>query len=103
MVAVLRPLCWFRPSPRELVVHSPKWSTGSRLFPAFDPVSASSLGASGPLAPTFSGLLTQFRPPPRELVVHSTEWSTGSRLFRAFDPVSAPSQGASGPLDGVVH
>ena len=66
------------------MVHSSEWATGSRLFPAFDPVSASSLGASGPLAHTFSGLLTQFRPPPRELVVHSTEWTTGSNKSPAL-------------------
>ena len=43
-------LTQFRPLPRELVVHSSKWTTGSRLFQAFDLVSASSRGASGPLA-----------------------------------------------------
>ncbi len=49
------------------MVHSLKWTTGSRLF----------------------GLLSRILPFPEELVVHSTEWSTGSRLFLASDPVSA--------------
>ena len=71
------------PLTKELVVHSPKWTTGSRLFLAFDSVSAFSLGASGPLARAFSELLTHFRALPRELVVHSSEWTTSSRLFGA--------------------
>jgi len=33
----------------ELVVHSTEWTTGSQLFRAFDPVSALSRAASGPL------------------------------------------------------
>ena len=32
------------------MVHSPEWSTGSRLFRAFDLVAALFRGASGPLA-----------------------------------------------------
>ena len=53
----------FLPEP---VVHSTKWSTGSRLLPCFAP---------------FSQVLT-------ELVVHSTEWSTDSRLLPRFAPLS---------------
>ena len=49
MVAGWGLLTRFPPPPRELVVHSPKWTTGSRLFLAFGPVSALSQGASGPL------------------------------------------------------
>ena len=71
----------FPPVPRELVVHSKEWTTGSHLFGAFDLVSATFRGASGPL----------------DGVVH---WLTA---FRAFDLVSALFPGASGPLDGVVH
>ena len=63
------------------MVHSTEWTTGSRLFGDFDPVSALSQGASGPL----------------DGVVH---WLT---TFRAFDLVSALFPGASGPLDGVDH
>ena len=63
------------------MVHSTEWATGSRLFGAFDLVSAFSRGASGQL----------------DGVVH---WLTA---FRAFDLVSALFPGASGPLDGVVH
>ena len=98
----------FQPSPGELVVHSPEWSTGSHLFRAFDPVSASSQGASGPLSRVVHWLATfrAFDPVsafslgasgPLSKVDH---WLSA---FRAFDPVSAPSQGASGPLDGVDH
>ena len=39
----------FPPVPRELVVHSKEWTTGSHLFGAFDLVSATFRGASGPL------------------------------------------------------
>ena len=67
--------------PEELVVHSKEWTTGSHLFGAFDLVSATFRGASGPL----------------ERVDH---WLTA---FKAFDPVSALFRGASGPLDGVDH
>ena len=42
-------LTLFQPFHEELVVHSLKWTTSSRLFLAFDPVSALSQGASGPL------------------------------------------------------
>ena len=63
------------------MVHSTEWATGSRLFGAFDLVSAFSRGASGPL----------------DGVVH---WLT---TFRAFGLVSALFPVASGPLDGVVH
>ena len=42
-------LAWFRALSGELVVHSKEWTTGSRLFGAFDPVSATFRGASGPL------------------------------------------------------
>ena len=63
------------------MVHSKEWSTGSRFFLAFDPVSAFFQGASGPL----------------ERVVH---WLAA---FQAFGLVSAFFQGASGPLDGVDH
>ena len=67
MVAGCGLLTRLLPSHRELVVHSPEWSTGSRLFQAFDSVSAPSLGASGPLS-------------------RVDHWLTA---FRAFDPVSA--------------
>ena len=40
----------FQPLPRELVVHSKEWATGSHLFQAFDTVSALFQAASGPLA-----------------------------------------------------
>ena len=63
------------------MVHSTEWTTGSRLFGAFDPVSGTFQGASGPL----------------ERVVH---WLAA---FQAFGLVSAFFQGASGPLDGVDH
>ena len=63
------------------MVHSTEWTTGSRLCGAFDSVSGTFRGASGPL----------------DGVVH---WLT---TFRAFDPISSFFQGASGPLDGVVH
>ena len=63
------------------MVHSTEWTTGSRLFGAFDLVSALFQGASGPL----------------DGVVH---WLT---TFRAFGLVSALFPGASGPLDGVDH
>ena len=46
----------------ELVVHSPKWTTGSRLFLGFGPFSAASW----------------------ELVVHSLKWTTGSGFLPAF-------------------
>ena len=49
------------------MVHSAEWTTGSRLFGAFDTVSAFS----------------------EELVVHSTEWTTSSRLCGNFALVSA--------------
>ena len=74
-------LTLFRPLPRELVVHSPEWATGSHLFLAFDLISAPSQAASGPLVGVDHWLAT----------------------FRAFDPVSALSRGASGPLIGVGH
>ena len=63
------------------MVHSTEWTTGSRLFGAFDLVSALSQGASGPLNGVVHWLAT----------------------FRAFGLVSALSRGASGPLNGVVH
>ena len=78
----------FLPEP---VVHSTKWSTGSRLLPCFAPLSW--------LLPRFAPL-SQFL---TELVVHSTEWSTGSRLLPCFAPLSQLSGLASGPLGGVVH
>ena len=52
----------FSQFPAELVVHSLKWTTSSRLFPGF---------------PSFSGFLA-------ELVVHSSKWTTGSWLFPGF-------------------
>ena len=52
----------FSQFPAELVVHSLKWVTGSRLFPGFPPFS-------------------QF---PAKLVVHSSKWTTGSWLFPGF-------------------
>ena len=39
----------FRHFPRQLVVHSKEWTTGSRLFGAFDLVFVLFPGASGPL------------------------------------------------------
>ena len=57
----------FPPLLKELVVHSPVWTTGSRLF----------------------GLLARFLPFSEELVVHSPEWTTGSCFFLAFVLVSA--------------
>ena len=65
----------------EPVVHSTKWTTGSRLLPCFAPLSQLSGLASGPL----------------DGVVH---WLPAFALFCAFFPVS---DRASGPLDKVVH
>ena len=53
----------FLPEP---VVHSTKWSTGSRLLPCFAP---------------FSQVLT-------EPAVHSTKGSTSSQLLPRFAPLS---------------
>ena len=63
------------------MVHSAEWSTGSRLFGAFDSVSGTFRGASGPLGGV-------------------DHWLAA---FQAFGLVSAFFQGASGPLDGVDH
>ena len=63
------------------MVHSTEWTTGSQLFRAFDPVSASSPGASGPLA-------------------RVDHWLAA---FRAFGLVAALFRGASGPLSKVDH
>ena len=90
------------------MVHSAEWSTGSRLFGAFDLVSALFRGASGPLSKVGHWLaafrafglvsaLSRGASGPLNGVDH---WLTD---FRAFDPVFALFQGASGPLDGVDH
>ena len=64
-------LTWLLPFSGELVVHSTEWTTGSRLFLAFGPVSELFRAASGPLdgvdhwLMTFPGFWPSFRTFPR--------------------------------------
>ncbi|ESK64991.1 hypothetical protein GCWU000182_01723 [Abiotrophia defectiva ATCC 49176] len=66
------------------LVPLPSFCPGFGTFPG----SQWSTRQSGPLARTFSWLLTQFPHFPGELVVHSTEWTTSSHYTTSCETLA---------------